>query len=157
MRHSSNARQSLSIKMSEPRAPREGFVLSVNAGSSSLKISLYRNRPQSSSDSITGDTVELLLSSSITNISAPPASFSFSLAVHQSGREAKREPVDSIHDHSSAFTHFLDYLKGEASIDRSQIVHVCHRVVHGGDYFEPVVITNESYEHIERLSDLAPL
>ncbi|KAI9000594.1 acetate and butyrate kinase [Trametes punicea] len=103
------------------------------------------------------DIVDLLLTSTITNISQPPASFSFQLASHTEGREAKKEPVQGIKDHASAFQHFLDYLKREASIDRNQIVHICHRVVHGGDYFEPVVITDETYHYIERLSDLAPL
>lgn len=139
---------------------RKGLILSVNAGSSSLKISLYRVKPNeaSSEDHFHApEPVELLLVSSITNISAPPASFSFSPVAHDSGREAKKEPVDSIHDHASAFAHFLDYLKNEASIDRAEIAQICHRVVHGGDYFEPVVINKESYHHIEKLSDLAPL
>ena len=72
-------------------------------------------------------------------------------------KNAKKQNVETIHDHTTAFAYFLDYLKQEANIDRSQIVHICHRVVHGGDYFEPVVITTESFHHIERLSDLAPL
>lgn len=138
---------------------RKGLILSVNAGSSSLKISLYRLKSQTGPPDTAGtaEPVELLLVSSISNISAPPASFTLSLAAHHSGCEAKKEPVNSIHDHASAFAHFLDYLKKEASIDRSEIARVCHRVVHGGDYFEPEIITKESYEHIERLSDLAPL
>ena len=146
--------------MTGKAASRNSLILSVNAGSSSLKISLYRfvsSYTGMQTSAGTAEPVELLLVSNITNISAPPASFSFSLAAHESGREAKKEPVASIHDHASAFVHFLNYLKREASIDKSQIANVCHRVVHGGDYFEPVVITNESYEHIERLSDLAPL
>ncbi|GJE94515.1 acetate and butyrate kinase [Phanerochaete sordida] len=138
---------------------RDRLILSVNAGSSSLKISLYRLKSQSGPPdaSDTAEPVELLLVSTISNISAPPASFTFSLVAHGTGREAKKEPVDSIHDHASAFAHFLDYLKQQASIDRSQIAHVCHRVVHGGDFFEPEVLTKESYQRIERLSDLAPL
>ncbi|TFK88847.1 acetate and butyrate kinase [Polyporus arcularius HHB13444] len=141
--------------MSETTAPKSGLILAVNAGSSSLKISLFRrvgadaNAPH--------DAVDLLLVSTISNISAPPAIFSFKLAAHGEGREAKKEPAEDIKDHATAFTHFLDYLKREASIDREQIVHICHRVVHGGSYFKPVVITDESYHHIERLSDLAPL
>ncbi|KAH9902772.1 acetate and butyrate kinase [Cubamyces lactineus] len=141
--------------MSADPAPKHGLILAVNAGSSSLKISLFK-RDGASSES-PHDIVDLLLTSTITNISQPPASFSFQLASHAEGREAKQEPVKSIKDHASAFQHFLDYLKREASIDRSEIVHICHRVVHGGDYFEPVVITDESYHYIERLSDLAPL
>ncbi|KIP08046.1 hypothetical protein PHLGIDRAFT_104943 [Phlebiopsis gigantea 11061_1 CR5-6] len=142
--------------MPEKAASREGLILSVNAGSSSLKISLYRLVSPVAQTTET-DPVELLLVSNITNISTSPASFSFSLAAHGSGREAKKEPVESIHDHASAFAHFLDYLGREASIEQSQIAHVCHRVVHGGDSFEPLVITKESYEYIEHLSDLAPL
>lgn len=157
-RHPSTRHQTYNIQMADPHSVRKGLILAVNAGSSSLKISLYRNVENGASHSqITSEPVELLLVSNITNISAPPASFSFTLEAHSSGREVKKEPVDSIHDHTSAFAHFLDYLKEQASIDRSEIVHVCHRVVHGGDYFEPVVITTESYHHIERLSDLAPL
>ncbi|RDX42131.1 acetate and butyrate kinase [Lentinus brumalis] len=141
--------------MSDTAAPKSGLILAVNAGSSSLKISLFRrvgadaNAPH--------DAVDLLLVSTINNISAPPANFSFKFAAHGEGREAKKELAQDIKDHATAFTHFLDYLKREASIDREQIVHICHRVVHGGSYFKPVVITDESYHHIERLSDLAPL
>ncbi|KAI0671436.1 acetate and butyrate kinase [Trametes maxima] len=141
--------------MSAEKGPKHGLILAVNAGSSSLKISLFK-RDGASSES-PHDVVELLLTSTITNISQPPALFSFQPVAHSEGREAKKEPVQTIKDHATAFQHFLDYLKREASIDRSEIVHICHRVVHGGDYFEPVVITDESYHYIERLSDLAPL
>ncbi|KAL6302328.1 acetate and butyrate kinase [Sparassis latifolia] len=145
--------------MSTPaHTPQSGLILAVNAGSSSLKISLFHRvsdiAPEKGS---THDVVSLLLTSNVSNISAPPASFTFSLVSHREGREANKQPVESIKDHATAFSHFLDYLKEEASIDRTEIVHVCHRVVHGGDYLEPVVITEESYHHIETLSDLAPL
>ncbi|KAI0368759.1 acetate and butyrate kinase [Pilatotrama ljubarskyi] len=141
--------------MSTARAPKHKLILAVNAGSSSLKISLFKR--DGASPESPHDIVDLLLSSTITNISQPPAYFSFTLASHGAGREARKEPVQSIKDHASAFQHFLEYLKREASIDHSEIVHICHRVVHGGDYFEPVIITDESYHYIERLSDLAPL
>ena len=147
--------------MSGKPAPRTGVILSLNSGSSSLKISLYRllssEPPENSHQS---NPISLLLTSAISSISFSPT-FSFSIvdksAISPSTRTAKNEPAQDIHDHSSAFTHFLDYLKAEASIDREQIVHVCHRIVHGGDYFKPVIITEETYHYIERLSDLAPL
>jgi acetate kinase len=115
------------------------LILSVNAGSSSLKVSLYRLSP----------SITLLLTSNISNISSPPAKFSWN------GK--KSQDLSDIHDHASAFAHFLDYLNHDANIDRSQIAHICHRVVHGGDYTQRVVINDESYHHIETLSDLAPL
>jgi len=67
------------------------------------------------------------------------------------------EEVDSIYDHESAFKHFLHRLKEEASVDTIDIKHIAHRVVHGGDYISPVMIFEESYHHIKKLSDLAPL
>ncbi|KAI0696786.1 acetate and butyrate kinase [Cytidiella melzeri] len=141
--------------MSNKPCDRNGLILAVNAGSSSLKISLFRNADDASSAS--SEPVELLLESNISNISSPPAYFSFSLSAHSSGREVHKEPVDSVHDHTSAFTHFLNYLQDQASIDRSQIAHICHRVVHGGDCFEPINITKDNYHYIEQLTDLAPL
>ncbi|KAJ8461887.1 hypothetical protein ONZ45_g18131 [Pleurotus djamor] len=136
------------------------LALSVNAGSSSLKISLY---VVSSHEFVLGhDPVTLLLTSSISNISAPPAKFSFKIInpdgiVNASAANVKDEAVETIEDHATAFSHFLDYLKKEADIDRERIQRICHRVVHGGDYTDPVVISDESYHHIEKLSDLAPL
>jgi acetate kinase len=135
---------------------KHGLILSVNAGSSSLKISLFRLSNQSRSTRGDHEPITLLLTSSISNLSSPPAKFSFDCP-SLGDKGVKEEDVSSINDHASAFAHFLDCLKGEASIDRDEIVRVCHRVVHGGDHTEPVIISNESYHHIEKLSDLAPL
>src|SRR6267154_3375231 len=125
------------------------LVLAVNAGSSSLKISLFRRSAEDAANPV------LLLSSSISDVFAPPAKVKFRPVAPQN--RSLNEEVDSIRDHASAFAHFLDRLKEEASIDRTNITHVAHRVVHGGDYTHPVIISDESYHYIEKLSDLAPL
>ncbi|KAG1747162.1 Acetokinase family-domain-containing protein [Suillus paluster] len=125
------------------------LVLAVNAGSSSLKISLFRRSANNAANPV------LLLSSSISSIFAPPAKFKFSPVALQ--HRSLNEEVDSIRDHASAFTHFLDRLREEGSVDSTDIKHIAHRVVHGGDYTNPVIISEESYHHIERLTDLAPL
>ncbi|KAK7032817.1 putative acetate kinase [Favolaschia claudopus] len=130
-------------------APRN-LVLSANAGSSSLKISLYETTG-STDDNL--EPVKLVLTSSISNISAPPAKFTFKVV----GGTSKDEESSSIQDHASAFAHFIECISHEANIDQDHISHVCHRVVHGGDYHDPVLISDEAYHHIERLSDLAPL
>jgi len=109
------------------------LILAVNAGSSSLKISLYRS------------DVQLILLASISNISAPPAVFNFN---------GELIPGTSITDHSSAFACFLERLDAN---QRNEIRHICHRVVHGGDMAERVVIDEKSYDHIAAFSDLAPL
>lgn len=127
------------------------FILAVNAGSSSLKISLYQRVPENPKEPC------LLLASTISSISSPPAKVSFQHA--NTGQATRRldssEP--SIRDHESAFIYFLDRLKEDVSIDCRQVKHICHRVVHGGDYTEPTVVSEQSYHHIETLSDLAPL
>jgi acetate kinase len=96
------------------------------------------------------DRVNLVLTSTVSSISSPPAKFSF-------GNDVTNEPVDSIQDHASAFEHFLEKLQLKASIDSTRIKYICHRIVHGGDYTQPVEINHQSYHHIEQLSDLAPL
>jgi acetate kinase len=128
------------------------LILSVNAGSSSLKIALYSVEDNSSPDS-----VQLVLTSSISNISSPPAKFSLHLFSTEPTSSNLDENCDAIHDHESGFSRFLDALKTQASVDNKRVIYICHRVVHGGDYNEPILITQESYDHIERLSDLAPL
>ncbi|KAI9570496.1 Acetokinase family-domain-containing protein [Boletus coccyginus] len=127
------------------------LILAVNAGSSSLKISLYQ-REQGHSKAL-----RLLLTSSISSISAPPVKVSFQLADVNQAVKHLDESERSIHDHESAIIYFLGRLKADVSIDRQQVKHICHRVVHGGDYTEPTVISEQSYHHIKTLSDLAPL
>ena len=129
----------------------KNLILSVNSGSSSLKVSLYELAERNNDD-----PVQLLVTSAMSSISAPPARFSFK-PVSGNFQATSDEPIDSIHDHASAFSHFIERLEKDTSIDPSRIRYICHRVVHGGDYIEPVEITDESYHHIEKLSDLAPL
>ena len=139
--------------MAERPAPRSGLILSVNAGSSSLKISVYRLSPPGT----LGEPVELLIDASLSSITKD-ATFSFSTADESIKAEScKNEPAKDVKDHSTGFAYFLDHLKQAAGIDREKIVHVCHRIVHGGRYHTPILITEQAYHHIERLSDLAPL
>ena len=124
------------------------YILSCNSGSSSLKISLYL---------LVSSQPSLVLNSSITNITTPPANFLFRPTSDKISTRTLNEDVKSISDHASGFDHFLNALQHEAGVDKKKIIQVCHRVVHGGDYSEPVVISDETYHHIEKLSDLAPL
>lgn len=105
------------------------LVLAVNAGSSSLKISLFCRSADNAANPA------LLLSSSTSSIFAPPARFKLSFVALQ--HRSLSEEVDSIYDHESAFKHFLHRLKEEASVDTIDIKHIAHRVVHGGDYISP--------------------
>jgi acetate kinase len=130
------------------------FILSVNAGSSSLKISLYEVCKTE------GETpVTLILSSSISSISSPPAVFSLRHVGVKGGEEninISSEPMETITSHEAAFSHFLTQLT-RSTLPTEKITHVCHRVVHGGDFGDPIEIGKEEFAKIERLSDLAPL
>ena len=128
------------------------LVLALNAGSSSLKISLYALAETRSDHD---EPVVLKVSSSITAISSPPAKFEFKSV--EASRHDIKEEIEAITNHASAFAHFLRCLERVESIDKTQISYICHRVVHGGEYVEPVIISEEAYHHIESLSDLAPL
>jgi acetate kinase len=130
------------------------YILSVNAGSSSLKISLYEVCKTEGENPVT-----LILSSSITSISSPPAVVSLKHVDAKGGEEnldVSGQPVETITSHEAAFSHFLTLLN-RSTLPTEKITHVCHRVVHGGDFGDPIEIGKEEFERIERLSDLAPL
>ncbi|TDL14276.1 acetate kinase [Rickenella mellea] len=132
------------------------LILSLNAGSSSLKISIFR--PTGLTDSIsTEEPVSRLLNASLSNLSSPPVHFSFSCNAPISHTQEFGDEIHGVRDHESGFEYFLSFLQRETSLEKDDIAHVCHRVVHGGDYSGPVLISEESYHHIESLSDLAPL
>ena len=136
------------------------LILAVNAGSSSLKISVFRlASPQQlqSADRLDVDSLVVLITScSITSIFSSPK-FSYNLSDRSSPCHTKKGDAQGIRDHATAFAYLLDNLKDGANIDAADILYVCHRVVHGGDFHEHVVINKETYHHIKRLSDLAPL
>ncbi|KAF8135019.1 acetate and butyrate kinase [Boletus edulis] len=130
---------------SRQRFPDQSTVsIRLLVGSSSLKISLYQRVLEDPK------APRLSLTSTISSISSPPARVSFQQ--HPNLSQAARHPnpsVPSIRDHESAFIYFLDRLKADVSIDRQQVTHIY--------YTEPTVISEQSYHHIEALSDLAPL
>jgi len=104
--------------------------------------------------STTDSRVVLIASCSVTSIFSSPK---FSFSGHSSLRRPDGGDALGIRDHATAFSRFLDHLKDGANIDAADILYICHRVVHGGDFHDPVIINEETYQHIERLSDLAPL
>ncbi|KAG6909861.1 hypothetical protein DXG01_014896 [Tephrocybe rancida] len=110
-------------------------ILSVNAGSSSLKVSLFKRT----------DSVTLEVTCTISSITSPPAFLTLN---------GSTTPLPaSIASHASAFTHILSQLPSPLD----SISHICHRVVHGGSYSRPVLIDQDAYDHIAALSALAPL
>lgn len=118
---------------------------SVNSGSSSLTVSVFRcTFPQrlGTDRPLAGLVANpmVLVGSSITSITSSPK-FSFYVNDDSSGRHTNKELEDApdICDYATAFAHLFDNLESRANTDRDDILYVCHRVVHCGDFYEPVV------------------
>lgn len=123
-------------------------ILSINAGSSSLKTTLYSYGEQKE--------LKTLAKCEISNINQQPASLKYS-----SGKDSDKRDVDDISDHSAAFKSILDQFISDKNVtevkNKDDIHYTTHRVVQGGDFHEDQLITKETFEKIEALEDLAPL
>lgn len=125
-------------------------ILAINAGSSSVKISVYTAESQNANPQQVADA-------QVSGLTAPPSKLTYSrgeTSVHN-GKEVEASGQDD------AFSLLLDTLISDEGLkeisQKDDISIVCHRIVHGGDYDEAQLITRNTYHHIEALSDLAPL
>ena len=133
-------------------------ILSINAGSSSIKYSVY--------EKTSSTTVTLIANASVSGLTAPPSQFSYSLYSPSSSKETESSKSSDVgvSNHEDAFAYFISFLttgKGrktqEQVLDLKRVSVVCHRIVHGGPEPKPLVITDDELHHLDELSDLAPL
>ncbi|KAF5867572.1 putative acetate kinase protein [Botrytis fragariae] len=128
------------------------IILSINAGSSSVKISIF-------SASQGDPSPKPLAEAQISGLTSPPPTLKYS----RGGKSiTKNQKLDSnITDQNSAFQYILTHLINDSSFPQiSQLTDISlasHRVVHGGDYQTSQLITRETLHHLETLTDLAPL
>ncbi|KAM5477650.1 putative acetate kinase [Microsporum canis] len=122
-------------------------VLSVNAGSSSVKVNVYhlKNPP-----------VEVA-AASVSGLTAPPSIFKYN---HGSNQQ-KHEIEEEIKSPQEAFKYILKRLLHDEELQavssNVDYAYVCHRVVHGGDLEREVIIHEKTFSYLETLQDLAPL
>lgn len=123
------------------------MILAINAGSSSVKASLYKstNPPQ------------LIATANVQGLTAPPVNFKF-----QHGNESFKTKIsDKGLDCREAFQHIINHILQSEKVGEvskgEDFKYLIHRVVHGGKYDKEVVITEDSYNYLQDLSDLAPL
>lgn len=127
------------------------IILSINAGSSSVKISVYSAEQ--------GQSPKQLAETQVDGLTAPPPKFKYTRGDTPvaKGKEISKD-IDSQDD---AFKYMLDQLVNDKELseinNKDDIAFVCHRVVHGGDYDSAKPITEDTYHHLEELTDLAPL
>jgi acetate kinase len=126
-------------------------VLAINAGSSSVKISVFTAEHNQSPRQIA--------ETQISGLTAPPAQLTYSR-----GGESLikgKDVAEEVKSQDDAFDLLLTTLIDDSGLpeinSKTDISIACHRIVHGGDYDRSQIITQDTYHHIEELSDLAPL
>ena len=117
-------------------------ILSVNAGSSSLKFQMYEMPEE-----------KVLISGVFERIGINDSFYTIKI----NGEKIKKEA--ELKDHSAAVNILIKELINNKVIDTlDEIKAVGHRIVHGGDkYSSSVVIDDEVIKTVEELKDLAPL
>ncbi|KAK3383876.1 Acetokinase family-domain-containing protein [Lasiosphaeria ovina] len=127
------------------------IILSINAGSSSVKISVY-------SVDIDQRPVQIA-EATVSGLTAPPATLTYVRAGKTVFKD--KELSTKVHSQRDAFDVLLSTLVADHELaqisSEDEIDLVCHRIVHGGDYDKSQLISDETYEHLEKLNDLAPL
>jgi acetate kinase len=122
-------------------------ILAVNAGTSSVSISVFkRDQPPSK-----------IASAKLSGLTAPPVVFKYSCGSNQKSQEVG-EDIQSPQD---AFKYLIEHFLNDSSLkvvdDKSDFAYVCHRVVHGGELQNAVLINEETKHYLQKLKDLAPL
>lgn len=122
-------------------------ILAVNAGSSSVKITFYT----------TEIPPRAIANAQISGITAPPPTLKY-----ECGSAKKKEELqEKLDTPQQAFKYLLKRCFSDPELSEvaseEDLAVICHRVVHGGDYSEPVEINDETLHHLEDLEDLAPL
>ena len=117
-------------------------IISINAGSSSLKFSLYEMSDES-----------VLVSGNFERIGSDGSNYTIKL------NGQKITETIPLNNHTDAVTILLDKLIAlEVIHSLDEIKGVGHRIVHGGSkYSESVFVTDQVMEDIEEFKDFAPL
>mgnify|MGYP004501757637 FL=1 len=117
-------------------------ILSVNAGSSSLKFQLYEMPEE-----------KVLISGLMERIGIGNSFYTIKI----NGEKIKKEV--ELNNHAEAFEALVNELKlNNVAKSLDEIKGIGHRIVQGGDYFDKtVVIDDDVLNKIEELSSLAPL
>ncbi|CAG8972625.1 hypothetical protein HYALB_00005394 [Hymenoscyphus albidus] len=127
-------------------------ILSINAGSSSVKISIYTTTLSQNPQ----EAAEIQLD----NLTSPPVQLKYTRGNTSIAKDQKIED-QKITTQNEAFQYMLNVLIDDKDLPqiskKEDITIACHRVVHGGYYDTPKIINEETYRHIEELTDLAPL
>ncbi|KAH8663166.1 acetate kinase-like protein [Tricladium varicosporioides] len=122
------------------------IILSINAGSSSVKISIYKASE--------GQEPEEVAETQIDGLTAPPPQLKYTRGSETICKDKKLS--EKIASQKEAFNYMLDQLINDKEFSfinkKEDIAIACHRVVHGGDYDRPKIINEDTYHHLEELT-----
>lgn len=128
------------------------IILSVNAGSSSVKISVYEATANS-------DPTQLA-EAQVSGLTSPPPKLTYVRGGHTVSKD-KELGGEKVTKQDDAFDIILSTLTGDAALPQvgseDDVSVVCHRIVHGGDFDTAQIINDATYHRLEALNDLAPL
>lgn len=120
-------------------------LLIVNAGSSSIKFSVFVERSDRLEPEIRGQ-IEGIYSQTRLVAKAPDGTV----------RIDRKFSSGAVSGHEGALDHIVDYLRSEMSVD--QLIGIGHRVVQGGPaYRQPIRVDAKVLKALETLIPLAPL
>ncbi|CAH0055689.1 unnamed protein product [Clonostachys solani] len=126
------------------------IIFAINAGSSSLKISVYSAEDRNA-------TPREIANAQVVGLTSPSTKLTYT----RGNENIYKNHQVTAESQDDAFSILLDTLLGDEKLDevrsKSDIAITCHRIVHGGKYESAQIITKDTYHHIEALSDLAPL
>ncbi len=129
-------------------APKEGVVLVLNAGSSSLKFAAFAVLPEGGPEARCAGQVE--------GIGTPAPRFAAKGAAGEKLAENRWEGGGAPANHAAALGEIIGWLEG--ALGGARVVAVGHRVVHGGpDFAEPMLIDLGVMAELQDLVPLAPL
>jgi len=121
-------------------------ILVLNAGSSSIKFSLF---------AVQGDALELQTRGLLEGIYTAPRFSAKDAAGATIGEKSWGEGTKLGHDGGVA--HLIDFLRSNYG-DSHHLIAIGHRVVHGGvDFSEPTLVSLDALQKLEKLVPLAPL
>ncbi|KFH45768.1 acetate kinase-like protein [Hapsidospora chrysogenum ATCC 11550] len=128
-------------------------ILAINAGSSSVKVSVYTSAEYNA-------TPKQIAEAQVSGLTAPPTKLTYTRR-GQSVHKNKEVGDGDTRTQDGAFRLLLETLVNDAELTEisstDDIGIVAHRIVHGGDYDDSQLITADTHHHLEALSDLAPL
>ncbi len=140
------------------------LLLSINAESSSVKITLFALLLQQDGALLHNHHVlDIYIPFPLVNAYISGLlNLSPTLKYSRGSRNISASKIpDEISSHIDAVGCILSTILADTGLkiltDKESITHVYHRIVHDRNYLAPHVIDQETYQKIDRLTDLAPL